>query len=174
MTPNGKWIDKDNGVYRDIGIMYDVTDLAGERFTKNTNLGGLSGQPVLWHHGLDEKGEAAIETIGAIKATEVEGGGVFYQVQLDKANKYFDAVSRLIDEGKIALSTGAPQHLVRYATDRKTLTNWPVVELSFTHSPAQHRHMVETSASAGRSNVPNRAATIRGRLARAELAQRGG
>lgn len=113
-------------------------DLQGEYFTADTDLSldWFDRRPVLYHHGLDERLQAAV--IGVIDTLRADDTGVWAEAQLDLRQRYAAAVRRLIERGALSWSSGSLPHLVAVADDGH-ITRWPVIEGSLTPSPAEPR-----------------------------------
>lgn len=113
-------------------------DLQGEYFTPDTDLGlaWYARRPVLYHHGLDAAVKA--DVIGTIDTLRADDTGVWAEAQLDRHNRYAQAVRRLIDRGILHWSSGSLPHLVAVAEDGH-ITRWPIVEGSLTPTPAEPR-----------------------------------
>ena len=112
-------------------------DLDGEAFGPDTDLAldwfPEEGRPVIYHHGLDEGMKTAL--VGRQIAREVVDIGHWVKVQLDKRNRYYEAIKELVDEGSLFFSSGALPHLVQTTKDG-AIKAWPWVELSLTPTPA--------------------------------------
>jgi hypothetical protein len=112
-------------------------DLDGEYFTKSTDLclDWFDGsRPLLYHHGLD--GAIQTDVIGRVKSYEVRDDGMWVQAQLDKASRYRQAVTQLIDEEALGFSSGTMSHLVTVDTKTGEIKRWPWVEESLTPTPS--------------------------------------
>src|SRR5512146_2528709 len=122
-------------------VVYGGQDLTGETVTKDTDfwLDRLGRKKVLlYDHGFDDAVQTKV--IGEAEITEQEDG-LWFEAQLEKANKYAQQVLRLARAGVLGASTGAIAHLVR---GEETPTgyvykSWPFPELSLTVTPAEHR-----------------------------------
>lgn len=124
-------------------------DTDGEFFSKNTDLcldWFPDSRPLLYHHGLDSgPGVAAVGKVDSTTAKEADDGW-WVQAQLDKSNAYFEAISKLVADGKLFASSGAMPHLTLKARTGEIL-RWPWVELSLTPTPANLFARVEPAAA---------------------------
>ena len=123
------------------------TDLVGDYFTSTTDFYGLkSGDKVvtLWHHNLDESVKGTVGE-GTVELHDV---GWWYESQLAARKGYEKRVSdimKLVDEGKVGLSSGSPGHLV--SRSKKSdgvyhLDSWQIAEASLTCTPCEPRTSV--------------------------------
>lgn len=112
-------------------------DLDGEYFSPNTDfaLDWYDQRPLLYAHGRDESGPGTTP-VGVIKSIEVDDRGGWMTAQLDKSSKYWAYIARLVDDGKLFLSSGALPHLVTKDYHTGELLRWPVVEGTLTPVPA--------------------------------------
>ena len=112
-------------------------DLDGESFGPDTDLAlewfPEEGRPVIFHHGLDEGIKTAL--VGRQIAREVTNIGHWVKVQLDKRNRYFEAISQMVNDGLLSFSSGSIPHLVQ-TDEGGSIKAWPWVELSLTPTPA--------------------------------------
>jgi len=119
------------------GVVFGGRDLVGDTFTPATDY-GLSrearGMPVYYDHELHPtlKGQ-----IGNVLAIRQDDEGLFFELELERSEKYVDEVLRLVEAGKVGLSTGALSHLVQ--KDTKSISRWVVGEVSLTVTPAEPR-----------------------------------
>lgn len=112
-------------------------DLDGEFFSPKTDfaLNWYTERPLLYHHGLDADVEfVPVGKIGSIEIKKDLGG--WMTAQLDRSSSYWEYIARLIDEGKLYLSSGALSHAVRKDVKTGEILRWPVVEGSLTPTPA--------------------------------------
>jgi rubrerythrin len=140
-----KFLDEELGIIEGLGIPYggpmEGKDLQREYFTKDTDFSSpfFDGKaikayiPSLYHHGMDP--EIKDLPIGEVIGIEDRPEGKWFKVQLDKANKYYEAIKQLIQMGKLAFSSGAIPEGVAKAADG-FIKRWPLKELSETYSPA--------------------------------------
>lgn len=116
------------------GVVFDSTDLYGQRFTKDTEFHFSrepSGMPVLWEHGLD----GLDSKIGVVKQVTVDAVGHWYQIKLDRSNKYFEAIKQLAKDGRLGLSTGTSPHMMKSVGNK--ITEFGTLECSVTICPAE-------------------------------------
>lgn len=119
-------------------IIWGGADLYGESFTPTTDLGeSLLGimPPVLYEHALHPK--IGYTVLGRTKRMTKDEIGLLVEAELDRHNEYIEMVRQLAEQGVLGWSTGAPGHLVQ--KEGKTITRWPIVEISLTPTPAEPR-----------------------------------
>jgi HK97 family phage major capsid protein len=117
-------------------------DLTGDFFTKSTDFGDVSATPVLYHHGLDKTVGVRPFGKGQLKMDEV---GIWIDAQLELADKYQQAVYKLVEQGKLGWSSGTASHLVRREETGKAwhVLSWPLgLDASLTPTPAEPRNDV--------------------------------
>jgi HK97 family phage major capsid protein len=144
-----KALNETTAIVAGYGVVFGGQDLVGDTFTKTTDFGldrDANGMPVYYDHGLHKVLKARI---GTVKNANPDDAGLFFEIELDRSQQYVNEVLRLVDAGKIGLSTGALSHLVRQ--DTKSITQWLVGEVSLTPTPAEPRTIgvqtVETKAT---------------------------
>lgn len=112
-------------------------DLQGESFGPDTDLAldwfPEEGRPVIFDHGLDEGIKTAL--VGRQIERAAQDIGHWVKVQLDKRNRYFQQISKLVNDGVLSFSSGSIGHLVKTDSDGN-IKSWPWVELSLTATPA--------------------------------------
>lgn len=115
------------------GIIFDSVDLHGEKFTKETNffIDGINSVPVLWSHNLKEiKG-----ILGKATISRVDDVGVLFDIIIDRSNRYMQLVKKLVETGRVGLSTGAlPQTAEK---EGNIIKSWQIGEISLTETPAE-------------------------------------
>lgn len=125
------------------GIVYGGTDLAGDTFTKNTDLGAsrsFEGLPVYYDHALS----GLKSQIGVVKYWEADDEGIEVEIELDRRHKYAKEVMELVKRGGLGLSTGSLPHLV--VRKDGELKRWVVGEISLTPTPAEPRTLTEVKS----------------------------
>lgn len=128
--------DTIEGIAMPFGGPFNGRDLEGESFTAKTDfaLDWFAERPLLYEHGFDK--DMGTSVVGRVKRWGIdEKVGVWFEAQLDKAHRYYEAIQKLIEQGKLFVSSGA----LSYMTERKEtgeITRWPWVELSLTPRPA--------------------------------------
>ena len=117
-------------------------DIQGDYFTAATETlwDGQERRPALYHHGLDATLNGRLLGNGWAKA-RIDDVGLWVETQLNLRDQYENAIYNLIKAGKLGLSSGTAAHMVQRAPDGQ-LTRWPVVEISFTPTPAEPRTSV--------------------------------
>lgn len=111
-------------------------DLHGESFGPDTDFAlewfPDEGRPVLFDHGLDTGMKTAL--VGRQIERAAQDAGHWVKVQLDKRNRYFDQITKMVNDGALSFSSGSLSHLVK--VDDGSIKSWPWVELSLTPTPA--------------------------------------
>lgn len=112
-------------------------DRHGEDFGPDTDLAldwfPNEGRPALYQHGLDDALKTTV--VGRQIEREPIDEGHWVKVQLDKRNRHYASLQKLISDGALSFSSGAVPHLVQTRKDGH-IERWPWVELSFTPTPA--------------------------------------
>lgn len=118
------------------GIVFNTVDLTGDVFTKDTNLGfnrNPIGMPVYYeHNGNNLKGK-----IGEVTQYTIDDTGVWFELELDKSNKYLEAIQKLASNKRLGLSTGSMPHTLE--KEGNTIKTWIAGELSLTVMPAESK-----------------------------------
>lgn len=122
-------------------------DLTGEWFTRATYYGPRDGDgaDTLVHHGFPLKAgleELADRLLSPLR-TRKDEVGIFAEAVLDMADEYEEMLYQLVEQGKLAWSSGAPGHMVRRKGSGE-ITRWPIAEGSLTPTPAEPRNRVIT------------------------------
>ena len=152
-----KFYDEEQGIIEGLGIPYNGPmagkDIQGEFFNEKTDFKSpfydgeqVKGMKALYHHGLDPDIKDA--PIGDVIAAELRPEGKWVKMQLDKANKYYAAIKWLVQQGKLAFSSGAIPEGVQKAADG-FISKWPWKEMSITPSPANPLAQIEGIKTAG-------------------------
>ena len=124
-------------------------DLTGDYFTNRTLLDweGKEKRTALYHHGMDDTLKRA--RIGSgWQLDHVDEVGVWVKNQLDMRDEYEVAIYGMTQAKKLGLSSGTASHMVERAADGE-LKAWPIVEISFTPTPAESRTVVMPLKSIG-------------------------
>lgn len=121
-------------------------DLTGEFFTKSTYFGPIdeiNKINVLYHHGFDPTLQKKSLGIGTIKKMDE---CLWFEFQLDLADKYNRKIYELAKQGLLKLSSGAVSHLVEKVDMGKSvwIKSWPLAEGSLTPTPAEPRAQAYT------------------------------
>ena len=117
-------------------------DLTGDYFTGETDFGGYSELPVLYHHGKDMIIGKRI--LGRGQVTK-DDHGVWVETQLQMRDAYEQSIYELVEQGKLGWSSGAVSHLVereQKSTNVSWVKMWWVAEASLTPTPAEPRNEV--------------------------------
>ena len=73
--------------------------------------------------------------------------GLWYEAQVEMADKYQKMIADLAKSGKLGYSSGATGHMVerkKSADGRYEITRWPIGEASLTPTPAEPMNMVKS------------------------------
>jgi len=148
-------------------------DLDGEFFAPSTKgvrewydiLGAL---PAVFHHeksrqffeqqGLDLPDDLPLEgPIGKVTAWKSDENGHYVEGMLgvvDASRKWYeDMIWKLIQEGKLFFSSGALPQRVKPPRKDGMITEWPVIEASFTPTPANPKHTIVSSVKSVKSAI---------------------
>src|SRR5579871_1200764 len=92
------------------GGIFNGRDTDGEYFSPHTELcldWFPETRPLLYEHGMDDG--TGVSVIGRvdIKSLTRDERGVWVQAQLDKANRYYEAIKELIEKSSLYASSGA-------------------------------------------------------------------
>jgi len=121
------------------GIVWGGQDLDGEHFTPDTDFwfDRLTETPmVLYQHGLDDAVMKSV--VGQVVTKVPDDIGLWIEAQLDRAEKYREALLELADKGVLGWSSGSVGHLVD-VDKGGAIRSWPVVEFSLTPTPCEPR-----------------------------------
>ena len=139
--------DDNTAVFGGYGVVFDTVDLEGDTFTADTDymLDLVPVKLAFVDHSLstefvNDEGKtvkiAAIDDpVGEVIRVTPDNVGLYMEMQIEKSNQYWAIVDQLHKSQKMGLSSGAIQHLVR--RDGGKITRWPIVEESFTLTPAE-------------------------------------
>lgn len=117
------------------GVVFNTEDLHGEVFTPETDflLETVKSVPVLWEH----TATGVSDILGFARHIKTDDFGVLFELTLNRSNKYVAMVKKLVERGRLGLSTGAlPQTIQR---DGSVIKRWQVGELTTTVTPAEFR-----------------------------------
>jgi HK97 family phage major capsid protein len=120
-------------VLEGMGIVFNKYDLDGEVFTKDTNffVDSINYVPVLYGHNAKE----IKEVLGKATISSITEEGVLFDIIIKRSNKYFWLIKKLVELGRLGLSTGAlPQTLEK---DGNFIKQWQIGELSLVENPAE-------------------------------------
>jgi HK97 family phage major capsid protein len=117
------------------GVLFGGADLEGESFSPATDfmLDLAPVKLVLYDHGL----RSVNHVIGKTISVEPDEQGLWVEAELDRNKAYVDMVVQLVEKGALGWSSGSVGHLTRRSG--KSITQWPIVELSLTPTPAEPR-----------------------------------
>src|SRR3990167_2738972 len=144
-----RWVDRDQGIIAGLIVPYTGPikgdkDLYGTRFSKDTDLSldwfPDGGRPGLYSHGFDE--ELETEAIGRETRNWEDKKGRWLEAQIDKAHRYAGEIMELVDQGMLALSSGAVDHLVKINRSTRDVERWPWVEWSLVPNPGNPEALI--------------------------------
>ena len=117
------------------GVIFGGADLEGETFAPETDymLDLAPVKLVFYDHTLGDVKHA----IGKTTIVEADDFGLWVEAELDRNKSYVAAVVSLVERGALGWSSGSVGHLTR--RNGKSITQWPIVELSLTPTPAEPR-----------------------------------
>lgn len=141
-----KYRDDGAAIVAGYGVVYGGRDLDGDQFTAETKYGAMADLPVFYDHA-QQAVKALDNEIGRVVSVKADDKGIWFETELDKAHEYYDEIVALVGRGVVGLSTGATSHLVR-RNEAKTITRWPIAELSLTVTPAEPRTVGVTQIKA--------------------------
>ena len=136
-----------NGRIGGFGVLFttaDSPDLLGDFFDADTDFGLEAGNKkmVLYDHGMDPT--LARRKLGYATLTKKEAG-LWVEAQLSLRDEYEKALyEKLVKAGKAGWSSGSAGHLVSRVPSGKAMkiTEWPIIEISITPTPAEPRTSV--------------------------------
>lgn len=114
----------------------EETDLVGDYFTPNTDIGMEIKAPLIFHHGMDASLKTSIlgERTKAVK----DDVGVWVEHWVNKANEFWKFVDPLLKTGLLYYSPGSAPHLVQREENGELKMFW-AIEDSLTPTPCQYR-----------------------------------
>jgi len=115
-------------------------------FTSRTNfeLGWFAERPALIGHGLGASGPTVV---GKVTRVEQRPEGLWCRVVLDKAGAFFGKIRDQLAAGALSFSSATMPHLAK-VTPSGEITDWPLVEVSVTSSPASRDARITSVRSA--------------------------
>ena len=130
-----KSLTDDTATVAGYGVIYGGADLEGEWFGPDTDfmLDLAPTKLVLYDHSLGDVKHA----IGKTSLVEPDEFGIWIEAELDRNKSYVNMVLQLVEKGALGWSSGSVGHLTR--RNGKSITQWPIVELSLTPTPAEPR-----------------------------------
>lgn len=120
-------------------------DLEGEWFTPQTAemtsiFKAMGKLPYLYNHATD--GTVKTDVIGQIDVLQPDDTGLWYEAQLNTANKYLSAIRKLVSAKALGTSSGTLPGARQVAKSGEIL-RWPIVEGSATPTPCDPRQIAE-------------------------------
>ena len=139
-------------------ILFGGSDLAGERFTKNTQIESpFTESGVLYvdfEHGLDpdDMGITSDDVLGYVdwKTARIDDKGVFVERVLNRQGRYMDVIEPLIEAGLVGTSSEAA-HGKTQRTEDGEIKKWPLVRDSLTFTPTEPRMLTANILLAAKS-----------------------
>lgn len=134
-TAHIKAVTEDSVTVAGYGVIFGGADLEGETFGPQTDymLDLAPTKLIFYDHTLGDVKHA----IGKTTLVEPDDFGLWVEAELDRNKSYVDMVMRLVEQGALGWSSGSVGHLTR--RNGKSITQWPIVELSLTPTPAEPR-----------------------------------
>jgi len=119
----------------------DQKDLDLEYFTNKTEeltaiFNAVGKIPILYHHAMDDAVKTAV--VGLLDIMQADDVGLWVEGQLEKANVYRQAITKLLSEQALYWSSGTLPGARKTAPDGH-IERWPIVEASMTPTPAEFR-----------------------------------
>lgn len=133
------WVGGELVVFSPDGTPKDIT---GDYFDKQTNFywDGRESRPAMYHHGLDPTlGKRHLGTGWQLDG--IDDVALWVKTQLNLRDKYEKMIYVLTQAGKMGLSSGTAEHMIRKASDGRII-DWFIVEGSFTPTPTEPRTRV--------------------------------
>lgn len=125
-------------------------DLDNEFFSPRTDIkvDWFAKRPVLWNHGLDHTVKDEDLELGTEDDLEKTSEGWWATMWLDRSNRYWAEVNKLLSASKLYGSSGAIGHLVK--KDRKSgeILIWPHAEQTLTITPSNFYSQVTVAKAA--------------------------
>ena len=121
------------------GVVWGGKDLDGDHFTPETDFwfDRITQTPmVLYDHGRDEDVKSVV--VGQVGTKAPDDVGLWVEAQIERADEYAEAITELVETGKLGWSSGAVSHLVEREPDG-FLASWPIAEFSLTPTPCEPR-----------------------------------
>lgn len=121
-------------------------DMVGDFFQRGRSgfyWEGKEARSALYHHGLDstlKKRRLGVNGRGWEFGHEDEVG-LWVEHQLNMRDDYERAIYKMSKQGKLGLSSGTAAHLIERDMDG-CLSGWPIMEISYTPTPAEPRTRV--------------------------------
>lgn len=131
-----KHLGDERAIVAGYGIVFNTTDLEGDRFGPETDFGlyrQVRGMGVYYDHGMRQ----VKHRIGQVREVRRDETGLFFEVELERHAAYVAEVLRLIEQGALGFSTGALPHLVE--RQHGMIKRWILGEISLTPAPAEPR-----------------------------------
>ena len=120
-------------------VVWGGADLEGDTFPPDVDLGESLYEPHTWpllyEHG--QHPQIGAKSLGRVIKAERDDIGLLIEAEIARSEEYIELLRRLAREGRLGLSTGAVAHLVE--RNGKTITRWPIAEVSATPTPAEPR-----------------------------------
>ena len=125
-------------------------DLTNEFFDSETDelttiFDTVGRLPYLFHHGLDDTLKTTV--IGIVDTLVKDDVGLWFEAQMKKAKDYKEHVQKLVEGGvkklienkQLKTSTATLPVARRVNKDNGRIERWPIIEITGTPTPAEHR-----------------------------------
>ena len=125
-------------------------DLTNEFFDRETDeltsiFDTVGRLPYLFHHGLDDTIKTTV--IGIVDTLIKDDVGLWFEAQMRKAKDYKEHVQKLVEGGvkkliedkQLKTSTATLPVARRVNRDSGRIERWPIIEITGTVTPAEHR-----------------------------------
>jgi HK97 family phage prohead protease len=117
------------------GVIFGGADLEGESFSPQTDFMRelVPSPPVFYDHAQ----RSVKHMLGRAVKVEADETGLWVEAELDRHAAYMEQVLALVEKGALGWSSGSVSHLTQ--REGKSITRWPLVEMSLTPTPAEPR-----------------------------------
>jgi len=114
----------------------EETDLVGDYFTPDTDIGMEIKAPLIFQHGMDASLKTTI--LGERSKAVKDDIGIWVEHWVNKANEFWKFVDPLLKTGLLYYSPGSAPHLVQREETGELKMFW-AIEDSLTPTPCQYR-----------------------------------
>lgn len=117
-------------------------DLHGEYFTKSTKqltavFEAMGSIPFMFNHGVDDTIKATV--LGAVDVLETDDVGVWWEAKIKEHALYRKYVEPLLENNALFSSSGTLPAAKKSIKNTGEITNWVIMEMTGTHTPAEYR-----------------------------------
>lgn len=135
------------------GILWgdeDRKDLHGEFFTKETEelatiQKSMGHIPFMFNHGMDKTLKATV--IGMVDTFEEDEIGLWFETKITEHKIYRKYVEPLLESEALYPSSGVLPAAKKSIKSTGEITSWPIMEMTGTHIPAEHRMLTTPIAT---------------------------